>query len=40
MSNLLRAAEKKEWDELYVRRPLVVVCYLQRIASRSYGCYS
>ena len=40
MSNLLRAAEKKEWDKLYVRRPLVVVCYLQRIASRSYGCYS
>ena len=31
MSDLLRAAENKEWDKVMVRRPLEVVWYLQRI---------
>ncbi len=31
MSDLVRAAEKQEWEKLLVRRLLVVVWYLQRI---------
>jgi hypothetical protein len=30
-SELLTAAENKEWDKLMVRRPLEVVRYLQRM---------